>query len=85
MSRPRRRPKPQPVWWSTADESELAVLVYALVRDWADFHKPRCHACQAQGARCPHLAEAIEAVLDWLEWRRVRSKAAWLRRREDAA
>ena len=83
MSRPRR--PPPPVWWTEADQSELDLLVRALVHGWHDSHRSRCEACQTNGVRCPHLAEAVDAVVGWVEWRRLRSKAAWLRRGEDAA
>jgi hypothetical protein len=59
-------------WWTEADAAELDLLVHELVRvAWThpDHVPPR---------------EAVEAVLEWRDGRVLRSKAAWLRIRQQA-
>jgi hypothetical protein len=72
-------------WLTDADRAELAVLVHALVRGFFDEHRPRCAACSAgRGVQCPGLREAVQHLIDWIEWRELRSKAEALRRKEEA-
>jgi hypothetical protein len=74
-------------WWSAADAAELDTLSYELVRCVFD-HREGCTACTA-GDECDRLREglrdALEAIIDWKQARALRSKAEWLREREEAA
>lgn len=64
-------------WWTAADESELALLLDAVVTGFFE-HRARCRE-----PRCSHVSAAIEAVLDWRRARHLRSRAAWLRELQD--
>ena len=71
-------------YWTSADGAELDVLVWALVTDYLE-DRDGCARC-AGPAPCPHLQEAIAAVLDWREARLLLSRAQALRADlEDAA
>jgi hypothetical protein len=74
-------------WWTEADAGELDLLIYEFVRRIAD-HRERCADCLA-GDECEQYLNAtrvgVEAVTDWQQARELRSKAEWLRRREEAA
>jgi hypothetical protein len=65
-------------WWTAADAAELDVLVHELVSRYFE-HRPRCASCAAGDPPCPHLREAIEAVVDWREARALLSRAEYLR------
>jgi hypothetical protein len=67
-----------PGWWTRADDAELDVLVHELVEGYFT-HREGCRA-----EPCPHLADAIEAVLTWRRGRMLRSWAAHLRARQVA-
>jgi hypothetical protein len=67
------------VFSTRADEAELDVLVDALVNEYFD------HLSWCTKRPCPHLGEAVEAILSWRRSRERRSIAAYLRAREDAA
>lgn len=68
-----------PMDWTAADQAELDVLVWELVRAaWA--HR-ECARCRELNTWCPPLAEAAGAVLDWRRGRRLLSRAEALRRR----
>lgn len=69
-------------WWSEADEAEFNVLIHAFVDAGLAHHK---NCCGTTGPWCPPLREAFDAVVDWRTSRVLRSKAAWLRAREEAA
>jgi hypothetical protein len=72
-----------PDYWTQADEAEQAVLC----REFAKAHyahRERCTVCREGGPYCETLRTAFEAVMDWNEGRRLRSKASWLRAREQA-
>jgi hypothetical protein len=71
-------------WWTAADAAELDVLVHELVRV-GFLHREACSCCRAGYPPCPRLGEAIETVIEWRDGRVLRSKAEWLRGREDAA
>jgi hypothetical protein len=73
----------RPPWWTIADESELAVLVHALVG--AGMTHRNCSKCRELNRWCDPMRDAADAVFAWLEFRRLRSKAVWLRKREEAA
>jgi hypothetical protein len=67
--------------WTAADDAELDLLAAAVVDGYLT-HRARC----AQDARtCPHLVEAVEAVLAWKRWRTLTSAAAALRAEQDLA
>ena len=70
-------------YWTEADQAELDLLTHELVRT-AFVHGERCSTCRARGRSCPAMLDAIEAVLEWREGRVLRSKAAWLRTRQQA-
>lgn len=73
------------MWWTAADEAELQVLVHELVRVlW--LHRDGCPDCRVDGALrfCGQARAAIEAALEWRDDRILRSKAAWLRARQQA-
>jgi hypothetical protein len=72
-----------PPWWTSADAAELDVLVWKLVSDYSETHRPRCGVCRAGYPPCPQLREAVEAVVDWLTGRSLRSRAEWLREKLD--
>jgi hypothetical protein len=65
-------------WWTAADAAELDVLVYELVSRYFE-HRPLCASCAAGDPPCPHVREAIEAVVDWREARALLSRAEYLR------
>jgi hypothetical protein len=69
-------------WWTAADDAELDLLVHEFVKA-AFRHREACATCRAGGPWCQPLREAFEAALDWRDGRSFRSKAAWLRLRED--
>jgi hypothetical protein len=69
-------------WWTVADEAELDLLARELVRV-AFIHREKCSTCRAGGPWCPAMVDALEAVLEWREGRVLRSKAAWLRARQE--
>jgi hypothetical protein len=70
--------------WTAADAAELDLVAYELARAlW--LHKTRCADCA--GSLMPGCAltrVAMEAALEWREGRILRSKAQWLRVREQA-
>ena len=66
------------VWWTEADDAELDVLVHELVHGVFE-HRPRCARCADGYPPCPHVREAIEAVLEWRAARALLSRAEWLR------
>jgi hypothetical protein len=72
-----------PFWWTEADDAELSVLVDAFVR-CVRVHRARCSICSTGGAWCAPVREAFEGVHDWRDARALRSKAAWLRVRQQA-
>jgi hypothetical protein len=69
--------------WTAADAAELDVLVHELVRV-AFIHRDRCDACQ-HGQTCDAMRDAIEAVIEWRDARRLRSRAEYLRSGQDLA
>jgi hypothetical protein len=68
-------------WWTTADESELEVLVNALVR--AGFAHRSCTWCRELNAWCKPMREAAEAVFEWVDARWLLSRAQYLRALEN--
>jgi hypothetical protein len=70
-----------PAWWTDADEAELDVLVNAFVGA-ACAHKA-CVRCRELNTWCPPMISAFEAVLEWRRSRQLRSRAEWLRAREN--
>jgi hypothetical protein len=69
-------------WWTSADEAELDLLVHELVRV-AFLHRDRCATCN-RDRWCDALRDATAALLEWRAGRVLRSKAAWLRIRQQA-
>jgi hypothetical protein len=65
-------------WWTAADDAELDALVYELVRV-AFEHRSSCD----HGVPCTNVSRACDVVLDWLEARKRRSRALWLRAQQD--
>jgi hypothetical protein len=65
--------------WTEADQAELDLLTYTLVRGVRD-HAKRCSECKASGSRifCARVEIAIEALCDWTRTRQLMSKAMWL-------
>lgn len=70
-------------YWTEADAAELDLLTHELVKV-AFVHRERCATCRERGS-CARIGEAIGAVLEWRADRVLRSKAAYLRARQDAA
>jgi hypothetical protein len=68
-----------PPWWTAADAAELDALVYELVRVVFE-HRPSCR----HGVPCPNVSRGCDVVVDWLEARKRRSRALWLRAQQDA-
>ena len=73
----------QPPWWTEADQAELDALTRALVDGVFD-HRPRCASCAREHPPCPHVNQAIEAVVEWRTAREVYSRARWLRLQREA-
>jgi hypothetical protein len=72
-----------PPWWTAADWAELDLLVHELVA--AGFaHRANCSICRTGGRWCVAMAEALEVLLEWRHGRELRSKATWLRARQQA-
>jgi hypothetical protein len=72
-------------YWTTADQAELDVLVHELVRV-AFVHRETCETCRGERGvyHCDGIGEATAAVIEWRDGRVLRSKAAWLRMRQQA-
>jgi hypothetical protein len=68
-------------WWTAADEAELDVIVHEFVTN-AFRHRDGCPTCHTGGPWCRSLREAFDVVVEWRDGRVLRSKAAWLRERE---
>ena len=66
-----------PAWWTAADDAELDVIVWDLVR--AGFAHRDCLRCRELGAYCEPMRAAVEAVLDWRRARNLLSRAEHLR------
>ena len=71
-------------YWTEADEAELDVLVFELVRA-VHAHREGCSICREGGPWCAPLVGALDAVVEWRRGRILRSKAQWLRARDTAA
>lgn len=69
-------------WWTAADAAELDVLVRELVDEVFE-HRPTCATCTAGYPPCPQVRAAVDAVVEWLDTRVGRSRAAWLRGRQN--
>jgi hypothetical protein len=70
-------------WWTAADDAEQLVLAFEFTKA-AYAHRDRCAVCSEGGPWCDSLRSALDAVLEWREGRKLRSKAQWLRVRERA-
>lgn len=51
-------------FWTEADQAEWELLAWALV-DGSFEHREQCATCTAGYPPCPHIAKAIQIVLDW--------------------
>jgi hypothetical protein len=71
-----------PPWWTSADDAELDLLVDEFVRV-AFVHRDRCSVCSAGGPWCEPLHDAFDGLLGWRRGREFRSKAEWLRARQE--
>jgi hypothetical protein len=71
-------------WWMDADEAELDLLVHEFVKA-ALRHFEGCAVCRTGWPWCEPLCEARVAVFEWREGRILRSKAEWLRLRQELA
>jgi hypothetical protein len=69
--------------WTPADKAELDVLIWGFV-DGFYGHRERCPVCNQHGPWCENAREAFDVLLDWLQLRRLLSKAEWLRKQEAA-
>jgi hypothetical protein len=73
----------QQPWWTPADDAELNVVTHELVDAVFSHREAGCETCAAGYPPCPVVQEAIAKVVDWREARILRSRAAWLRARQD--
>jgi hypothetical protein len=69
-------------WWTAADRAELELFVHEFVDDILE-HRMRCSRCGAGYPPCPWVRAAIERVVEWRDVRVLRSKAVWLRVRQE--
>lgn len=63
--------------WSSADEAELDVLIWALA-DGYFRHRAQCARCDGP-LPSPHVGRAIDEVLDWRTARQLLTRAEALR------
>ncbi len=66
------------MWWTDADDAELAALVEELV-DGIFEHRPQCASCAKRYPPCPHVRKALDVVVDWRHRRGRLSYARWVR------
>jgi hypothetical protein len=71
----------RPTWWTDADAAELDVVAWQLVHSYTD-HLNRCPACARGDRSCRALQRALDAITEWLSFRRLLSRAEYLRRLE---
>jgi hypothetical protein len=69
-------------WWTPADQAELDLLVFEFVHA-AFRHREACSVCLTGGPWCLPLRDAWDGLIGWRDGRVLRSKAGWLRARED--
>jgi hypothetical protein len=79
---PMRDLREQP-WWTDADRAELDVRAHELVVTAEAHRETGCEACAAGYPPCPFVRAAIDDVVGWRDDRILRSRAAWLRFRQD--
>lgn len=67
--------------WTEADQAELDVVTQCLFREVAA-HRIRCEACKSAGTTvfCRAVDAAIFAVWEWAWFRRLLSRAEYLRK-----
>ena len=68
--------------WTRADQAELDVLVWAFIDAHHHHRELGCRACYRLNHMCLPLAEAWDAIEAWITWRRLLSKAQYLRREQ---
>jgi hypothetical protein len=67
-------------YWTEADDAELDVLLDEFTGIYYR-HRERCVHC-GSGPWCEPMRDAFDVVLEWRRGRMLRSKADWLRARE---
>jgi hypothetical protein len=75
------------VFWTDADEAELAVLTNAFV-DGVWEHREKCSVCSVGWGRpgwdwCEHVAGALDEILDWQRARVLLNRARTLRLQQE--
>ncbi len=70
-------------WWTDADRAELDLLAGEFLRV-VNSHRNHCRVCKANGPWCQHLRDALDAVFQWRDLQRLRSKAVGLRATQSA-
>jgi hypothetical protein len=70
-------------WWTEADRAELDVRTHMLVVTVEAHRESGCEACASGYPPCPFVRAAIDDVADWRDGRMLRSRALWLRDRQD--
>jgi hypothetical protein len=73
----------QQPWWTSADRAELDVRTHELVDSVAAHRGSGCEACASGYPPCPFIGAAIAEVVAWRDDRMLRSRAVWLRMRQD--
>jgi hypothetical protein len=71
-------------WWTRADEAELDVRVHELVVSALAHREAGCEPCASGYPPCPFVGALIAEVVAWRDHRILRSRAAWLRARQDS-
>jgi hypothetical protein len=70
-------------WWTEADRAELAVRTHELVVSAYAHRESGCEPCASGYPPCPFVLAVIAEVVTWRDDRILRSRAAWLRARQD--
>jgi hypothetical protein len=65
-------------WWTEADQAELDVVAWELTAAIRD-HRRDCLSCWIGSSSCPSVRAAVEAVVEWVRVRSLRSRAVYLR------
>jgi hypothetical protein len=65
-------------WLTEANPAEIDVVAKVLTNAIYE-HREKCAACREAGRGCTSIVAAIEAAIEWVELRTLKSKAATLR------